>query len=135
MEGVEYESRDKKTVALQLLEQDQAEGKQKPPWRNLNRKLMHGRKIVIYSLLKAQQAGQDLTQLIPQLQSRAEAHISERKGKGKAPALLTQVQRILKDDHQDFFVPLPHEYEVQELKWKSSTARAAQATSRQPNGD
>lgn len=118
-EGIEYDRRDKQTVPWKQLERDLAQNKQSQPWRIGERKMIHERKILIYSLLKAEQHGQKLDQFMPHLQRLAEAQMRDGKGKGKgrAPCLFTHVRRIFEADFPAYFIPKPTVYEREELKW------------------
>ncbi len=91
---------------------------------------MHDRKVLIYALLKAQAAGRELDDFISELHRLAEKDLGDKgKGRGKHPALLTQVRRIIEEDFPHFMTPKPHEYEAAVLGWDFSAARKAQAAS------
>ena len=108
----------KQTVPFKLLEQDMTLHKQATAWRNIsNRNLVRNRKLIIYCLLKAEQAGEQLAEFIPALQRLAQPDSKQKKGKGRAACLMTKVLGVIQAEYPTYLVSEPKKFESDVLKW------------------
>ena len=133
-----YSDEQRVTVPLQRLEQDLAEGRQADntnyaPWRQLNRKAIYERKVIIYSMLGASKAGEEVEAFITPFHNIAEDVMQAAKGKkGPKPAYMSSLYKaLLKDFQQKYKTPV--EFEKTVLKWKHTKTLANQAASKQPS--
>ena len=135
--GIVYSDEQHVTVPLERLERDLAEGRQAAntsyaPWRQLNRKGIYERKVIIYSMLGARETGQEVVEFIEPYHNKAENILQAARGKkGPKPAYMSSLFKVLADDFkQKYKTPVDFEREI--LKWKHTTTLANQAASKQP---
>ncbi|KAL0022116.1 hypothetical protein WJX79_002359 [Trebouxia sp. C0005] len=135
--GIVYSDEQHVTVPLQQLEKDLAEGRQAEhtgyaPWRQLPRKPIHERKVIIYSMLGAREAGQEVEDFIKPYHNMTQDIIEAAKGKkGPKPAYMSTLFKLLVNDFKQKY-KTPVEFERTVLKWKHTTTLANQAASKQP---
>ena len=125
----------KRTVPMETLEKDLAEGRQKKkspsvPWRNIsNRNAIRDRKIIIYGALQAQHDGKDVNEYMSALQKAAEASLeAARKRPGNSATLMTCIKSLI--EHSPSYLS-PIEFEKEVLKWQHTPQALKAAASKQ----
>ena len=141
--GILYSDTMRRTVPMAQLEQDKAEGKQVEgsaymPWRVItNRKEMHKRKIIIYSMLGARHDGQEVDTFMAEYHHAAEAAVSNHGSKrGRKPCYMTSLLMALEEPFKKKY-GTPVEFEKKVLGWKHTPSNLAKASSKRQrvNGD
>ena len=132
-----YSDEQHMTVPLEQLEKDLAEGRQAQdtsyePWRRINRKAIFERKVIIYSMLGASKAGQELEDFIQPYHNQAEDIMQHAQGKrGPKPSYMSSLLKVLMDDFkQKYKTPVDFERDI--LNWKHTKTLTSQAASKQP---
>ena len=125
----------KRTVPMETLEKDLAEGRQKKkspsvPWRNIsNRNAIRDRKIIIHGALQAQHDGKDVNEYMSSLQKAAEASLeAARKRPGNSATLMTCIKSLI--EHSPSYLS-PIEFEKEVLKWQHTPQALKAAASKQ----